>query len=66
MSGQGTDKERLSALIDAKLADLEQRVAGGEAPSTGELNATRRLVEWVERDREFERARELTTRRRAA
>jgi hypothetical protein len=34
-----SDVERLAALIDAKLAELEARTKAGEVPSTSELNA---------------------------
>jgi hypothetical protein len=31
-------------------------------PSLAELNATRRLIDWLNRKRQLERAKELTTR----
>ena len=55
------DIERLAALIEAKLADLESRAGEGELPRTSELNALRRLVIWVEGERELARVRALTT-----
>ena len=56
------DIERLAALIEAKLlADLESRAEAGEAPSTSELNALRRLVTWAEGERELAQVRALTT-----
>ena len=55
------DIERLAALIEAKLADLESRTEAGEAPSTSELNALRRLVMWAEGERELADVRALTT-----
>ncbi len=55
------DIERLAALIEAKLADLESRTEAGEAPSTSELNALRQLVMWAEGERELAQIRDLTT-----
>ena len=55
------DIERLAALIEAKLADLESRTGAGDIPSTSELNAVRRLVLWVEGERELAQVRALTT-----
>jgi hypothetical protein len=46
--------ERLAALVDAKLTELEGRE---DSPSLAELNAARRLVQWVE----MARARQVTT-----
>ncbi len=54
------DIERLAALIEAKLADLESRTEEGDPPSTSELNALRRLVMWAEGERELAAARALT------
>ena len=53
--------ERLGALIDTKLSDLETRAAAGEVPSGADLNAVRRLVAWAEQERELSLARELTS-----
>jgi hypothetical protein len=53
--------ERLAALIDTKLSDLETRAAEGEVPSGADLNAVRRLVAWAEQQRQLSLARELTS-----
>jgi len=64
MTTARSDTERLSALIDAlidaKLADFEKRASDGKLPSTSELNAIRRLLDWRECERELADARELT------
>lgn len=52
--------ERLDALIDTKLSDLEIRAEAGEVPSGAELNAVRRLIVWADQRREISLARELT------
>ncbi len=56
-----TDTERLARLIDAKLADMESRMANGDLPSSTELNSVRRLVTWAEGKRDLARLRALTT-----
>ena len=53
--------ERLAALIDSKLSDLETRTAAGEVPSGADLNAVRRLVAWAEQERELSLVREMTS-----
>jgi hypothetical protein len=58
--GKPSDADRLSALIEAKLADVEARHKAGEVPSTTELNAIRRLVNWRDSQREFDEIRELS------
>ena len=55
-----SDADRLSALIEAKLADVEARHKAGEVPSTTELNAIRRLMSWRDDQREFEEIRALS------
>jgi hypothetical protein len=50
---------RLAALIDRKLGAMERQK---EPPSLTELNATRRLIDWVNRERAIEQSRTLTTR----
>jgi hypothetical protein len=59
-SKQPSDIDRLAALIQQKLDDLEARADAGEVPTAAELNAIRRLIVWVEREREFAAVRELT------
>jgi hypothetical protein len=56
-SKKPTEVARLAALVDRKLKAMEK---SKKAPSLTELNATRRLVEMLERERSLERARELT------
>jgi hypothetical protein len=53
-----TEVERLARLVDKKLESLE---AAEKPPTTSELNAVRRLIEWVDRERALERSRKLTT-----
>jgi hypothetical protein len=53
--------QRLSTVIEERLADLERRTKRGETPSIAELNGVRRLIEWVERERDFAEARALTS-----
>jgi hypothetical protein len=52
-----SEVERLAALVDRKLRAMERQKA---APSLADLNATRRLIEWLNRERQLEQARELT------
>ena len=54
-----TEVERLAALVERKLAAMEGQK---KPPSLVELNAARRLVEWLNRERSIARARELTMR----
>jgi hypothetical protein len=56
-----SEVERLEALVEAKLSDLKRQLGGGEVPSTSELNAVRRLVTWLEGEREIARVRALTS-----
>jgi hypothetical protein len=60
MAEKGSESERLTALIEKKLADLEARAEEGESLSLAELNGVRRLVNWVESERQLAQARELT------
>jgi hypothetical protein len=54
-----TEVERLAALVDRRLAAMERQ----EKPqSLAELNAVRRLVDWLNRERAIEQSRTLTTR----
>jgi hypothetical protein len=57
-----TEVERLAALVDRKLAAMEK---SKKTPTLAELNATRRLVDWLVREREIadslERSKKLTT-----
>jgi hypothetical protein len=54
-----TEVERLGALVDRKLGAMERQK---EPLSLAELNATRRLIDWVNRERAIEQSRQLTTR----
>ena len=58
MTAKRSEVDRLAALVDRKLTALERRK---KAPSLAELNATRRLIEFLNRERELEGAREVTT-----
>jgi hypothetical protein len=49
-----TESQRLAKLTQSALEDAEARAAKGEVPSVQELNGLRRLVERLEREREFE------------
>jgi hypothetical protein len=60
MATKPTEVERLSALIRSKLQDLERGEAEGDMPSVSELNAIRRLIDWVEGERSLAEAREIT------
>jgi hypothetical protein len=60
MATKPTEVERLSALIESKLQDLERGEAEGDMPSVSELNAIRRLIDWVEGERSLAEAREIT------
>jgi hypothetical protein len=54
-----TEVERLAALVDRRLAAMARQ----EKPlSLAELNAVRRLVDWLNRERAIEQSRTLTTR----
>jgi hypothetical protein len=61
MGKQPTEIERLTRLIEEKLADMERRAEAGELPSVGELNGARRLALWLESERQIEHARDLTS-----
>jgi hypothetical protein len=54
-----TEVERLAALVDRKLDELERQE---KRLSLAELNAVRRLVDWLNRERAIEQSRTLTTR----
>jgi hypothetical protein len=54
-----TEVERLGALIDRKLSAMERQE---KPPTVAELNAVRRLVDWLNRERAIEQSRTLTTR----
>jgi hypothetical protein len=54
-----TEVERLGALVDRKLGAMERQE---KPPSVAELNAVRRLVDWLNRERAIEQSRTLTTR----
>jgi hypothetical protein len=58
-AGGQTEVERLAGLIHRKLAAMECQT---KPPSLGELNAARRLIDWLNRERELRRAKEITTR----
>ena len=60
MTAKGqTEVERLAALVDRKLSAMERQ----EKPlSLAELNGVRRLIDWLQRERQLERTRQLTTR----
>jgi hypothetical protein len=55
--GKQTEVDRLAALVDRKLAAMERQK---RPPSLAELNATRRLIDWLNRERQVARSRELT------
>ncbi len=60
MTAKGqTEVERLAALVDRKLSAMERQE---KSPSHTELNAVRRLVDWLNRERAIEQSRQLTTR----
>jgi hypothetical protein len=52
-----TEVDRLAALVDRRLTEMERRK---NAPSLAELNAVRRLIDWLNGERQLEAARELT------
>ena len=54
-----TEIARLAALVDRKLTAMEK---AKKPPTLAELNATRRLIDWLNRERWLERVRELTIR----
>jgi hypothetical protein len=54
-----TQIDRVAALVDRRLAAMERAT---EPPTVAELNAVRRMVDWLSREREIEKSRTLTTR----
>jgi hypothetical protein len=52
-----TEVERLAALVDRKLAAMERQ---RKPPPLAKLNATRRLIDWLNRERALEQARAVT------
>jgi hypothetical protein len=57
VTAKGTEVERLAALVDKKLGAMERQE---EPPSLAELNAVRRLVDWISRERAIGESRKLT------
>jgi hypothetical protein len=57
-AAEPTERQRLAALVDRKLRAMEQ---AKKPPSLAELNGVRRLIEMLERERQIEEARRLTT-----
>lgn len=54
-----SEVDRLGALVDRKLKAMEN---AKRAPSLSELNAARRLIDWLNRERQLEQAKDLTVR----
>jgi hypothetical protein len=58
-AASSTEIDRLAALVDRRLAAMER---ANKPPTVAELNAVRRLIDWLNGERAIEQSRTLTTR----